>query len=259
MSKSKKKSFRGIKLLVILLIIVAVIAGGVFGFIKYKESKNKMSLEQVVEISRDFEETEEETPEPESPINFDEIRKSNEDIVAWIEVPGTAIDYPILQSSEDMEEDFYLNHNLDGSGGLPGCIYIQKFQSPDFSDLATIVYGHNMKDGTMFRDLHKFEDLKFYEEHDEIIVYTPTDVKKYRIVAAVNYDDRLIPHSFNNFAEKKDLWDFLGSVSLQGNTVTNHQVVGEDIYQADQYIVLSTCTAKSDVRYLVIGEIIEGE
>lgn len=259
MSKSKKKSFHGIKLLVILLIIVAVIAGGVFGFIKYKESKNKMSLEQVVEISRDFEETEEETPEPESPINFDEIRKSNEDIVAWIEVPGTSIDYPILQSGEKQEEDFYLNHNLDGSGGYPGCIYIQKFQSPDFTDLVTVVYGHNMKDGTMFRDLHLFEDLTFFEEHTKIIVYTPEEIKNYRIIAAVNYDDCLLPDRFHNFAEKKDLLDFLGSISLQGNTVTNHQITGEDIYQANQYIVLSTCTAKSDVRYLVIGEIIEGE
>jgi sortase B len=116
-----------------------------------------------------------------------------------------------------------------------------------------------MKDGTMFRDLHLFEDLTFFEEHTKIIVYTPEEIKNYRIIAAVNYDDCLLPDRFHNFAEKKDLLDFLGSVSLQGNTVTNHQVVGEDIYQADQYIVLSTCTAKSDVRYLVIGEIIEGE
>ncbi len=255
--RSRKRKINVKKIIIIIALVIAVICGVVFALIKRNEAQHKKDLEQVQEISRDFEEGR--SDEYNSPINFDEIRKSNEDIVAWIEVPGTAIDYPILQSGEDDEEDFYLNHNIDGSGGYPGCIYIQKCNSGDFSDLVTVVYGHNMKDGTMFKDLHKFQDLSFYEENTEFTIYTPEATKKYRIIAATKYDDRLIPDSFNNFAERGDAISFLASVSEQGNTVTNHQVTGEDIYNADGYVVLSTCTSDPSVRYIVVGMLTDAQ
>ena len=253
-----KKNFNWKKLIVIIAIAVAVIAAGLFALIKVRESQHKTDLKDIQEISRAVEEESGEE-EPENPINFDEVKKTNEDIVAWIEVPGTVIDYPILQSSEDMEEDFYLNHNLDGSGGYPGCIYIQKCNSADFSDPVTVVYGHNMKDGTMFKDLHKFQDLSFFEENTDINVYTPDDVKKYRIVAATTYDDRLIPDAFNNFKETTDVLEFLGSVASQGSSVKNHMLEDVDIYGASSYIVLSTCTSDPTVRYIVVGMAIDSE
>ena len=187
------------------------------------------------------------------PINFEEIRKENEDIVAWVEVPGTDVDYPILQSKPEMEEDFYLEHNLDGSGGYPGCIYIQKSNSADFCDAVTVVYGHNMKNGSMFSSLHRYEDRDFFDEHPNFSIYTPTEAKTYRVIAALNYDDRLIPAYFHFFLSGNDVGEFLKDIYGIGEGERSHFVEDAGIEPSDHYVVLSTCSSNSADRWLVVG------
>ena len=81
----------------------------------------------------------------------------NPDVYAWIDVPGTEISYPVLQSAED--NSYYLEHTIEGEKTLPGAIYSENYNSKDFSDYNTILYGHNMRNGTMFAGpLHDFED-----------------------------------------------------------------------------------------------------
>ncbi len=239
------------KILLIIPVVLLILAGGIFGIIKYRESQQQLNLQEMQVESHVFDDIDVE--EPENKINFDKLRKSNEDIIAWIEVPGTDVNYPIVQSGEDMEDDFYLTHNLDGSGGYPGGIYIQKVNNADFNDSVTVVYGHDMKDGTMFHTLHDFEDLKFFEENTEFYVYTPEEKKTYRIVAATTYDDRLIPAYYNDFASDMDVLGFIGSVFLQDANMTNHFYGGDLVDESDHYVVLSTCTKRDDTRWLVVG------
>ena len=128
--------------------------------------------------------TEEPTPEPEDPwdksirliteagipipdleVDLQNLRETvNPDIYAWIYVPGTKVNYPVLQHETD--DTYYLNYNIDGTKGYPGCIYSEKkYNSKDFTDANAVLYGHNMKNGTMFGSIHRYEDQEFFNEN----------------------------------------------------------------------------------------------
>lgn len=135
-------------------------------------------------------------------IDFDKLREKNPDIVAWIEVEGTGISYPVLQSSGDEPEDYYLTHDVDRHDSKHGAIYMQKRNSPQFKDFMTVLYGHNMRDGTMFRQLHNFKDPSFLKERDRIVIYLPNDKKKqYKIVSAEITSDENILDAYDDFKD----------------------------------------------------------
>ena len=244
------------KLIVAAAAVAFVIAVGLFGFLKYRQYQNQQRMEELRRMGRLLSDVEVAVELPEEvviPIDFAEVRKENEDIIAWLEVPETEVDYPILQSKPEMEEDFYLEHNLDGSGGYPGCIYIQKSNEADFSDAVTVVYGHNMKNGSMFAGLHSYENREFFDTNDEFYIYTPTTAQTYHVIAAVNYDDRLIPAVYNYFASDVDVSRFLGDIYALGEGAKNHLDTEVQLDPSMHYVVLSTCTANSSSRWLVIG------
>ena len=99
-----------------------------------------------------------------NPIDFAGQQEINPDIYAWIQIPGTTVDYPVLQS-DDEPEDFYLNHDVNGKYKFAGCIYSQMLNSKDFSDPNTILYGHTLNKGSMFTSLHKFRNAEFFNEN----------------------------------------------------------------------------------------------
>ena len=101
----------------------------------------------------------EEVPAVEIPIDFSGLKNQNEDIYAWIRIPGTVIDYPILQHPED--DTYYLNRTAERKKGLPGSIYTENLNKTDFSDRNTLIYGHNMKNGSMFGDLSLYMDSNY--------------------------------------------------------------------------------------------------
>ena len=121
---------------------------------------------------------------PEKNLDWNALWEQNEDIYAWIYIPNTNIDYPVLQHATD--DTYYLEYNLDGSKGRPGCIYSEhKYNSKDFMDFNTALYGHNMRVGTMFATLHNFEDSTFFNENRYIYIYLPDGtVYVYDIFAA---------------------------------------------------------------------------
>ena len=117
----------------------------------------------------------------ENPIDFASLTAQYPDVYAWITIPGTRIDYPIVQHPSD--NGYYLNHTVDGRKRIEGAIYTENYNSKDFSDPNTLIYGHNMKNGSMFKGLHKYKDRKFMEEHDEVLIYQDGRVLKYKIFA----------------------------------------------------------------------------
>lgn len=122
---------------------------------------------------------------PEKNIDWDALHEQSEDIYAWIYVPGYQVDYPILQDPED--DEYYLNHNIDGSTGFPGCIYTEHtYNKKDFSDNNTVIYGHNLKDETMFSHLHDLEEEDL-SEAKFIYIYTEDAVYVYHIYAVYDF------------------------------------------------------------------------
>lgn len=114
-----------------------------------EEAKSAMTEDEINEMlagmkTTETAETETATEEQSEviPVKFEELQAVNPDVYAWITVPGTDIDYPILQHASD--NSYYLMHNIDGSYGYPGCIYTENMNSKDFTDNNTVIYGHNI-------------------------------------------------------------------------------------------------------------------
>lgn len=188
---------------------------------------------------------------PEKQLDFDALRREeNPHIYAWITIPGTRIDYPVLQHPE--KPDYYLNHNVDGSKGYPGCIYTQPYNSRDWSDNQTVLYGHNMKDGTMFADLHAYEEEAFFAENPYIYVYTSDAVLVYRVFAAYPFSDE---HLLLNYdTETTDGYEaYLQEVRRAAESRGHYDEAAAPSTE-DRIITLSTCIAqKPNQRYLVQG------
>ena len=173
------------------------------------------------------------------PIDFESLWETNKDVYAWITVPGTVIDYPILQHETD--DSYYLNYTIDGIEGYPGCIYTEHVNSKDFTDNNTVIYGHNMRNGTMFTDLHKFRNADFFANHDTVYIYTPEKLLTYKIFAAYLYDDRHLMNSFD-FSDMEVYSDYLSEIQTMDSKDENANLRKEiPLTSGDKIITLITC------------------
>ena len=184
----------------------------------------------------------------EIPIDFAALQERNPDVYAWITIPRTAIDYPILQSQTD--NTYYLTHTIDGAESPEGAIYTESYNSKDFTDPNTVIYGHNMRNGSMFRSLHNYMDRSFFDENREVTIYMPDKILHYEIFAAYLYDSRhlMLSYDFDDsevFARYLD--EIKGIRDMSSFVDTSIEVTAED-----QIITLSTCyKGMDDRRYLV--------
>lgn len=192
-------------------------------------------------------------PYPEDKVvDFDYLKENvNADIYAWIYIPGTNIDYPVLRHPTD--DGFYLNHNLDGSKGYPGCIYTENFNAKDWSDPMTVLYGHDMRStSTMFHQLHNFEKADFFDEYQYVYIYTPEKLLVYHIFAAFVHNDEhlLLSH---NFHDEQQFTSFMDGV-LNMRTMGSHVRSEEEITTSSKLITMSTCIKnKPNNRFFVQG------
>lgn len=184
----------------------------------------------------------------ENPINFEELQEINTDIYAWIRIPDTKIDYPIAQRAGD--DSFYLSHDMYQEPRFAGCIYTEDCNSKDFMDPNTVIYGHNMKNQSMFQNLHLFADPEFFNSHPDVYIYTPEGVLKYKVFAAYTYDDRHIMNSFdfNDPAVFQQYLDEVFSVRAMDANIREDVSVTAN----DHIITMSTCVGgQTQSRYLV--------
>ena len=194
------------------------------------------------------EETVQSEPAEDIPVDFGELQAINPDVYAWITVPGTKVDYPIAQRAGDRE--FYLHHNINGAYEFAGMIYTEDYNTTDFTDANTVIYGHNMHNDTMFTTLHYFEDRDFFDQHSEVVIYTPDDVLHYTIFAAYAYDSRHLMQSFD-FSDPEVFDAYLDQV-FAIRDMTAYFRDGVTVTAEDKIITLSTCfDGRDDERYLI--------
>ena len=190
---------------------------------------------------------------PEKNLDWEALQSENEDIYAWIYIPNTQVDYPILQ--HPTEADYYLDHNLDDSTGYPGCIYSQNPSSKEFMDPLTVLYGHNMKNGTMFGSLHEFEDNEFFEQNSYIYIYTPEKTLVYEIFSACEFSDAHLMYTYN-FGETSGFNQFVDDVSSV-RAMNAHVRSDVEVEYGDYLLTLSTCIKnKSENRWLVTAVLV---
>ena len=240
----------------IAMIIAGLACAGYIGWHEYQKSKNEDIYTKVRKEAVDDKKKDEQTPEETyiSPIDFDSLKQTNPDIYAWIEIPDTQVNYPIVQSADD--DAYYLNHTIDGQEGYPGSIYTEALNSKDFDDFDTVIYGHDMKDGSMFQNLHNYEDSQYLREHPEIYIYTPDKKLTYRIFAAVVYGEEHILKTYD-FTDTGRRQQYIDSIyncrDMQSSFDESVQVTPDS-----HLLTLSTCIAdKPNNRYLVEAVLVE--
>lgn len=190
-----------------------------------------------------------------NPVDFEGLMAYNPDVYAWIYIPDTNISLPVLQSPQD--DNFYLDHDVYKDYSFPGAIYSQSKNNREFTDRVTVLYGHNMNDGSMFADLHMFGDEDFFHSHPYFYVFTKDRRLTYEVVSAHDYDDRHILNSYN-FTDDKVFQEWLTNAKEPRSLYSNvRDSVKLDLNS--KMLVLSTCTGSGDGRYLVQGVLIGDE
>lgn len=253
-SRAKKKRPQIIALCIVLALLVAGALVGA-GYLIWQNAQIEQTRQQQAETpAPDVPATTSDAPDNrvENPIDFTSLRLENPDIYAWIYVPGTDVNYPVVQHPTD--DSYYLKHNVDGEWSEEGAIYSQLANKTDFSDPVTVLYGHNLIQGTMFSTLHYFENEEFFNSHDELYVYTDGHILTYRVIAAYQYDNRHILNSFN-FADAAVVQDYFNSV-LHPDSLVKNVREGAELSANDKIVQLSTCTGDSNHlvrRYIVTG------
>ena len=185
-----------------------------------------------------------------SPVDFESLWEINPDVIGWITVPGTDIDFPILMSRDD--NGWYLTHDIYGEELVSASIFIENYNRPDFSDFNTVVYGHNMNDGSMFGQLHRFEDPDFFAENRTFTVYLPDRELTCRIFSARFVgDEHILSVCRNGDRESCEAYlkDIFGDREENANTDRSSPVTPDD-----RIVTLSTCDRyNADRRYVIYG------
>lgn len=238
----------------VVFIICAIILFKMFMPEKDTTSIYKNEFQSTV-ASASTEETEIQLPD--NPIDFASLKETNQDVYSWIEIPDTNVDYPVVQAGKDNDDLFYLDHNINKEYEFAGMIFSQKKNSKNYSDPVTVLYGHDMRNGSMFKDLHKFEDKEFFDTHDTIYIYTPGHILTYKIISAYVYDNRHILNTFN-FSEKKDIKEYFNSIK-EPKSMTSNVREGVSLTVDDKVLTLSTCTSSDSQRFLVQGVLTNDE
>lgn len=177
----KKNLFTASNIMAIIMMIVMMVSGASLLHNEMESRQQKIEQEEVAKLATEsIEEISKEIPEETkaeeddsyvSPINFEALQAKNEDVVGWISIPDTNIDYPILHDAEDNEK--YLHTDFEGKENQYGAIYLDSDSEQDFSSWNNPIYGHHMKDGSMFKDIVKFKDEQFFKTHQFFEIYTP--------------------------------------------------------------------------------------
>lgn len=248
-----------LQIVLFVAIIGFIVCAGIITFYVMKTKKENTHYEQMQEeysVTEETTEAETEVEEYVCPVDFEALQKKEcADIYAWIKIPDTNIDYPIVQHPED--DTYYLTHTIDGTYGFPGAIYTELYNQKNFLDTMTVIYGHNMKDGSMFRDLYKFMDKEFFDTHEDFSIYLPDREIKYKVFAAyLTNDQRILV--WNDFSDKEMFQFELEIRQQKEETETDHIRRDLEVTSDDRYVILETCIDdEPKQRYIVLAKEIQ--
>lgn len=253
-SNSRKKGKIALLIISLLVVIFASVYLGYYLYNQYAAQQNEDLASSIAQTTVAVNET-----LAENPIDFESLQKQNKDIYAWLKVPGTKVDYPVVQHPDD--DDFYLKHSAyDKKWSSSGAVYTELGNTNSFEDTVTVVYGHNGYGDTMFTTLHRFEKSDFFNKHEKFYIYMPHRKLTYQIVSAFKFDDRHILNcfDFNNTQVIEDFFSMIQSPDTNNKNV--RKSLEKQLTIDDSVVILSTCfTNQRSNRYLVCGVLIKDE
>lgn len=258
--KKKKKTFADILLTIILLIAIGVFLYAAYNlyhiYTEYKKGTDEYNqIEQMAVTNRDPDELSEEAGgEDQGPslvapmeIDFASLKAVNDDVIGWIYVEALdGVSYPVVKGKDN---DTYLHMTYEKNYNFAGTIFIDYENSGDFSDCNTLVYGHNMKNGSMFGQLKKFsQDPETYKKSKYFWIFTPDKTYRYEIISA--YTTGVNSDTYTLFkGPGQEFEDYLKTIAGRSEIETN----AGDLDMMEKIVTLSTCTGNQSTRFVVQG------
>lgn len=220
----------------------------------YTDIEQYVSIEEEPEDDSNGQENESQSGESESDVSwpavdFTALSGINPDIVAWIYIEGTEINYPVVQGSDNQ---YYLKHLFNGKWNSSGCIFLDSRNTPDFSDRHSIIYGHHMKNGTMFSGLTEYKKQEFYDAHPTVLLLTPEKNIRIEIFAGyvASVSDKAWEIALGSDEEFEDWLEAAEERSCFESEVP--------FAVTDRIVTLSTCSYEFDnARFVLLGVIRE--
>lgn len=169
-------------------------------------------------------------------LNLRDLRAVNPQVAGWIYIPDTKVNYPILHGEDN---DYYLTHTWEGNSNACGSIFLEAMNSARFTDFNTIIYGHNMKNGSMFSTLHDYVDLSFWEQHPYVYLVTDEGVVRYEIFSS--YDAGVNSQAYGLSFHKVQTREEFIQAAVENSDID----VGIVPEVTDRILTLSTCTGWS--------------
>ena len=240
--------------------IILVFAIGVFLFSGYKlyeiyseYNKGVTEYDNIQEIVIQEKEPENVEETPTFVVDFEALKAINGDTVAWIRFDEPAqISYPVVKGLDNSK---YLKTTFEGNRNAAGTIFMDVDNAGDFTDRNTFIYGHNMKNGSMFAQLRKYKAKEFCDQNPFFYIYTPDGEESVYQIFAVSIVKDTSRSYQKYYANDTDFADYISYVR-QGTLYATNVEVGSD----DQIVSLSTCTnVRADERILVQGVKISGQ
>ena len=248
--KGKGKKGKGIVSNLILIVALAVFAVSAYQLFKigkgYYDGRSEYDKIRDLAIETKDDGGDDAGNQPRYQVNFDELMALNSDTIGWIRFdPEPAIiNYPIVQGKDNQE---YLHKTFSANDNSLGTIFLNVENNPNFRDQNSIIYGHRMKDGSMFRHLQDYEDRAFWEANPYFYIYTPDGQELiyhiYSMGEVLDTSDTYLTE-FNTEEEYQNFLNMTKQVSLYDT--------GIEVTTSDTIVTLSTCTSASDNHRFVV-------
>lgn len=206
---------------------------------EYKEIAEEVLVEETVADENKEEET------AIFKVDFEKLHAMNKETVAWIRFENPSqINYPVLHTSDNEK---YLKTTFEKNRNSAGAIFMDAQNVADFSDRNTIIYGHNMKNDTMFGKLEEYKKYDFYKQNPYFYIYTPDGIEhKYQVFAAAVVEDTATNYR-KQFANDQEFLEYLQSIMARSIYKSGIEVTAES-----RIITLSTCTNVTDTQRFVV-------
>lgn len=248
-TKTNNQKFKKIIIIVLsLLLVISVVSVMVLKVFEHKDTEIQQEISQAldkIEIEKQITERIEQVKE---------LKKENEDIIGWLEIKDTNINYPILQGTDN---EYYLTHNYKKEKIAGGSLFLDKDYDFSIPSSNLLIYGHRNKKGIMFEDLLKYKDEQFHKEHPKIRFTTTEDDSEYEIISVF--------YSRVYYQDEKDVFRYYYFVNAENEEEYNNyieQCKKVSIYNiettakyGDQLLTLSTCEySQANGRFVIVAK-----
>ena len=246
MRRKKNKRYKKVilNIIIYMILLFVLIYSGIKIFKWYKDKTNNNKIAEQIKSTVIVEDKNEDENKEEYTVDFNKLKEQNNETVAWIKVNNTNVEYPVVRATNN---SFYLNHSFDKSKNSAGWIFADYKNKFDNTDKNIVIYGHNMRDDSMFGSLKNILNSNWYnnEENTNIALYTENEKYIYKVfsIYKIESEDYYIKTEFSNDNEFEKFIK-----TLKKRSIKNFNI---DISKEDSILTLSTCANNNKYRVVL--------